>query len=100
MLWTLARLIRIWRERKEQHYVNERNDGLTGTLMHARGTAISVDSALKFTSCTGGRVSGYGNNVFSIVGGVGSDPTYAPFFLKGSRKIQTAYFFGGVWMGR
>ena len=31
MLWTLARLIRIWRERKEQHYVNERNDGLTGS---------------------------------------------------------------------
>jgi len=31
LLWTLARLIRIWRERKEQHYVNERNDGLTGS---------------------------------------------------------------------
>ena len=31
LLWTLARLIRIWRERKEQHYVNEGNDGLTGS---------------------------------------------------------------------
>jgi len=60
-------------------------DGMfkTCTLKHARGSANAVSSSLGFTSCTGARVNGYGNNVFSIVSG-----STSPFYLK-ERQLFT-----------
>ena len=58
----------------------------TCTLKHARGRRNAVGASLNYTSCTGGRISGFDNNVFSIVsttGSVNNNPAFAPFYLKG-----------------
>ena len=61
-------------------------DGISNlcTLKYARGSALTVPSALEITSCTGARISGYGFNVFSIVSGSIVNPSYSPFYLKGN----------------